>query len=237
MSKYSDIAFNRNPEYLRGDNTKNLYHVLYPDVGVFDGLFEDVINSRNIDKASGKSLDLLGENVGQIRQGEDDELYRRLIKVRIIANLSNGDIPTMNYVLSILVKEVYNGLEEAWRYDKYDNEPAAIVLKITDFMRNFPFEIIEKIKSAGVKVLLALDVPQYIYYAMANQERKKITVYPREAEDIVGNLMPRFGAGAYAYKVKYKDKPIEVWTTDKYGFMTEVTGVNGEVLKYGRDTR
>jgi len=130
---------------------------------------------------------------------------------------------------------------ESYRLEFHYNEYYLEIKVILKNNKNIPSKILLKqlreIIPANLGILWTLEYEQYIYYAMANQERKKITVYPREAEDITGSLLPRFGAGAYAYKVKYKDKPIEVWTTDKYGFMTEVTGVNGEVLKYDRDTR
>lgn len=115
MNKLYKRAFNRLPERFRKPNNEKLYYVLYHDGfdNIYTGL-ESVRDSRNIDKAYGKSLDLLGANVGQFRNGEDDDLYRLLIKTRIIANLSIGDIPTINRVMSALIKEVYLGLEEVW---------------------------------------------------------------------------------------------------------------------------
>lgn len=147
-------AFKRLPERFRKPNNKNLYYVLY---GGFDDLllaFDEVVESRNLDKAYGKTLDYLGANVGQFRQGEDDELYRNLIKVRIIANLSIGDIPTINHVMSVLCKDVYLGLMEGWvDEDLLYHEPAAIRLSLFNG-GGIPLDIIQRIKAAGIKVLI-----------------------------------------------------------------------------------
>ena len=153
MNKLYKRAFNRLPERFRKPNNEKLYYVLYHDGfdDIYTGL-ESVRDSRNIDKASGKSLDLLGANVGQFRNGEDDEFYRLLIKTRIIANLSIGDAPTINKVLSILTKDIFINITEAWTYERYLNEPAAIVLRLSPKFDKFPYEIVHRIKAAGVRI-------------------------------------------------------------------------------------
>lgn len=149
-------AWRRLPERFRKPNNLDLYYVLYGGYGEIEKGFKDINNSRNIDKAKGKTLDKLGSNVGQFRFGEDDDLYRQLIKVRIIANMSIGSIPIINKVLSILVKDVYLGLEEAYLIDEWDNEPAAFRLILNKYAGKLPYEIIERIKAAGVRVLFEL---------------------------------------------------------------------------------
>ena len=149
-------AWRRLPERFRKPNNLDLYYVLYDGYGEIEKGFKDINNSRNIDKARGETLDKLGSNVGQFRLGEDDDLYRQLIKVRIIANMSIGSIPVINKVLSILVKDVYLGLEEAYLIDEWDNEPAAFRLILNKYAGKLPYEIIERIKAAGVRVLFEL---------------------------------------------------------------------------------
>lgn len=149
-------AWRRLPERFRKPNNLDLYYVLYDGYGEIEKGFKDINNSRNIDKAKGKTLDKLGSNVGQFRLGEDDDLYRQLIKVRIIANMSIGSIPVINKVLSILVKDVYLGLEEAYLINEWDNEPAAFRLILNKYAGKLPYEIIERIKAAGVRVLFEL---------------------------------------------------------------------------------
>lgn len=59
-----------------------------------------VIVGRLIDAAEGVQLDALGSIVGQVRQGEADELYRIRIRARIAANKSLG---TPDDVLNVAI--------------------------------------------------------------------------------------------------------------------------------------
>lgn len=237
MSRLWLDAFERLPERFRKPTTKDLYYVLYGGYGDLERAYDDILNSRNLEKAFGETLDKLGANVGQLRLEADDDLYRRLIQVRIIANLSIGDIPTINHVMSALVKEIYLGLEEIWLDDSRDNEPAAIRLKLSDFSKSFPLDLIQTIKAAGVRVLLTIhkEKNQKIYYGLADQRRHKVTIYPNEAEDQTVVQPLYFAAGSYAKKIKTKNLPIEVWILDEYGMQVEVTGPKGERLKYDRN--
>ena len=147
MYKYEE-AFNRLPERFRKLNNEKLYYVLY-GYG-FDEMkkaLEGVEDSRDISKASGKSLDYMGANVGQLRQGEDDERYRLLIKTRIIANLSMGDIPTINHILSTLIDDKYFGLVEGF---KELNEPASFLIDYDGFTNQDLDILISRVKAAGV---------------------------------------------------------------------------------------
>lgn len=152
MYKYEE-AFGRLPERFRKPNNEKLYYVLYGyGFDEMEKALEGVEDSRDVRKATGKSLDSLGTNVGQYRQGEDDDLYRKLIQVRIIANLSIGNIPVINQVMSVLVKDVYLGIEEGFILDDWDNEPASIKVMLTKYASLIPFQILDKIKAAGVGV-------------------------------------------------------------------------------------
>lgn len=235
MSELWLQAFKRLPERFRKPNTKDLYYVLYGGYGEIEKAFIDVMESRNIEKAYGKTLDNLGGNVGQFRQGEDDELYRRLIQVRIIANLSIGNIPTINTVMSALVKEIYLGLEEVWLDDDRGNEPSAIKLNLSEFSKSFPIDLIMSIKSAGVRVLFSVykEKHQNIYYAMTDQRKHIVTVYPNEAEDQRFPMILFFVGGTYRKAIKTKDLKMDVWRYDDYGIEQEVKGYGGEKLSYG----
>lgn len=171
--------FNRLPERFRKQNTEKLYYVLFDEKGAFLNEINSVEDSRNIDNATGDTLDLIGGNVGQFRQGEDDELYRQLIKVRIIANMSIGNIDTINLVTSVLVKEVFIGLQEAWPESEWDYEPSAIVLELTHFLSRFPIDLINTIKAAGVRILFLTKLKQNIYYAHYAVIDREKTLYQR----------------------------------------------------------
>lgn len=197
MNKLYKRAFNRLPERFRKPNNEKLYYVLYHDGfdDIYTGL-ESVRDSRNIDKASGKSLDLLGANVGQFRNGEDDDFYRLLIKTRIIANLSIGDAPTINRVMSALIKEVYLGLEEVWWNKDHLFEPAAIKLQLGPIAKRIPYEIISRVKAAGVRVLIDLNYKKTFYVGVGSLAGEAITILPPELKD-VDDVIYRLAASFY----------------------------------------
>lgn len=198
MNKLYKRAFNRLPERFRKPNNEKLYYVLYHDGfdNIYTGL-ESVRDSRNIDKAYGKSLDLLGANVGQFRNGEDDDLYRLLIKTRIIANLSIGDIPTINRVMSALIKEVYLGLEEVWWNKDHLFEPAAIKLHLGPIAKRIPYEIINRVKAAGVRVLIELNYKKTFYLGVGAVAGEAITILPPKLKDIDDAVIYRLAASFY----------------------------------------
>lgn len=176
---YYKHIFKRLPERFRKNNTEKLYYVLFDERGAFKDAIKTVKDSRNIDKAKGKTLDLIGANVGQFRNGEGDSLFRQLIKVRIIANMSIGDIKTINTVTSILVKEIYQGLKEAWTEKEWDYEPSAIVINLAQFLSNFPYKLINQIKAAGVRILFETNRKQNIYYAHYAVVDREKTMYQK----------------------------------------------------------
>lgn len=56
----------------------------------------------NIDVASGKALDEIGEKVNERRIGKPDNLYRLFIKARIIANSSLGRVNELQDALELI---------------------------------------------------------------------------------------------------------------------------------------
>lgn len=156
---YDDLylkAWKRLPERFRKQTNKDLYYVLYNGSGELEKAFSSIEASHNIDKAYGKTLDLLGANVGEIRADNmSDDLYRLYIKVRIISNLSIGDIPTINYVMSTLLGDDYISIKEGFLDGDYlYDEPAALRLSIMNTADIVPYEILERIKAAGIRILI-----------------------------------------------------------------------------------
>ena len=209
--KYRE-AWERLPERFRKENNLKLYYVLY---GGFDEVFaalDEIRMSRDLDKAYGATLDKIGENVGQFRLDEDDDLYRQLIKVRIIANLSLGNIPTINKVLSVLTKDVYLGLREAWDKTEYQNEPAKIVVNLSRSTENYPIELIERIKSAGVRVLT--EVLKYYdndLYVAGLRRRHMHMVYKQYEPTEINSKLDAYVAGYLINTV------IESWPIQAHG--------------------
>lgn len=177
MYRYSyKELFDLLPERYRKPTTEKVYYAIFDDRAKMRQAIWEVEQSRDIDKAYGKTLDKFGENVGQFRMDEDDDLYRQLIKVRIIANLSLGNIPTINKVLSVLTKDVYLGLKEVWDKEEYRNEPSKIVIELGSSAKKFPFEIVEAIKSAGVRVLAEIEYKGNLHEIWAGGRRRVLKV-------------------------------------------------------------
>lgn len=56
--------------------------------------------TRSIDDASGAQLDIVGDLVGQPREGRDDATFRLWIRARILVNRRSGEVETINDVIA-----------------------------------------------------------------------------------------------------------------------------------------
>ncbi|WP_100523406.1 hypothetical protein [Mycobacteroides abscessus] len=109
---------------------------------------------RDIDNAQGVHLDKLGsEIVQEYRNGQTDEQYRLRIKTKIIANLSKGDIETINNVLSTFIGDSFIGVKEMWSIQDplIDPEPAGILIT-TETHTPFPAGVIGRVTAGGISV-------------------------------------------------------------------------------------
>lgn len=82
------------PDAFRKTKESNNAKILEIEKSALDKLRETisaVYDSLDIDKATGKSLDLFGDMVGQNRGTATDEQYRAMIKSKICRNLANAD--------------------------------------------------------------------------------------------------------------------------------------------------
>lgn len=86
---------------------------------------------------------------------------------------------------------------------------------------------------ANLGITWTLVFSQNIYYAMADQRKHRVTVYPNEAEDQRLPMVLFFAGGTYRKAIKTKDLKMDVWRYDDYGIEQEVKGYGGEKLSYG----
>lgn len=112
----------------------------------------------DIDKAQGKSLDRYGGNYGVYRGEAQDDLYRIMIKVKILSMLSAGQLDTIINAAAILfgvdikevkAKEVYPA--KIWLYidlDKLEESRLRLAETIAGLMK--------RIKAAGVGMRIFL---------------------------------------------------------------------------------
>lgn len=151
-------------DFFRKDKKSNLYKLisLFADeLALIKETNQLIMEWREIDKAQGKTLDLIGENINQSRGVATDEVYRILLKSRIARNLSDGTINTIINVIAIALSTDKKNIKivEGWT-DEVNPEPASIKLmempleainKSGIDPTNF-VKIIQKTVAGGVKV-------------------------------------------------------------------------------------
>ncbi|GHU78288.1 hypothetical protein AGMMS49992_28590 [Clostridia bacterium] len=114
----------------------------------------------NIDYAQGKTLDRYGENFGVARQGTPDSFYRLLIKVKMLAQLSGGDIDTVIHAAAELLGVDTDKIDldeifpaKIWVYvdkDELTDESVELIELI--------WQMIHRIVAAGIWIKLWLRV-------------------------------------------------------------------------------
>jgi hypothetical protein len=80
------------PQYLSRGETKKLVSFDNAQFEELDRLIDQASDQYDLDKAKGILLDRLGKLVNESREGNDDELYRLLIRLRVLLNTTNGSI-------------------------------------------------------------------------------------------------------------------------------------------------
>ena len=148
-------------------NNKKLHQVIYAEYEEIKNVFKDIKTSRDIDQAYGKTLELIGGNVQQPRVvGENDELYRLMIKTKIIANLSQGDIETINEIGKAVLGDSFVSVRETWNDPAYNREPAGLVFTLQSRARIIP-NTIERAVAGGVGTYWVLILHEEGVYATA----------------------------------------------------------------------
>ena len=166
-----DKVFSRLPSNYSEEgqiNNKKLHKVIYGEIEEVKKAFEDIRASQDIDNAIGKTLDLIGSNVLEYRETDNDDLFRDFIKLKIISNLSQGDIETINKVASFLLKDKYIETEETWKNALY-NDLAGIVIKMYP---NYPYIplALNRVKAGGVRLFFETIMPSDILGLVTGQK-------------------------------------------------------------------
>jgi hypothetical protein len=81
------------PDTYRKDNGSNNYKILEIERVTCEKLrteLQDIYNILDLDNATGSTLDMYGERVGQLRGNATDAQYIIMIKAKIMRNMANG---------------------------------------------------------------------------------------------------------------------------------------------------
>lgn len=117
--------YNKNPD----SNISKLFKLIADELQEIKDNLEKIGEYRDVDKATGYTLDKIGGNVKQYRGAATDEIYRILIKSKIARNMSTGDINTIIKVISQTINSDYSDIQIVEMYnDDTTPEPAAIKL-------------------------------------------------------------------------------------------------------------
>jgi len=118
---------------------------------------------RDIDNAEGFTLDKIGKNVLEMREGRADPEYRKAIKIKIRSNLSAGLVEDFNVILEILFGGNFNFISETWHQEKYNYEPAGNALSLSNLSNSQLLElsrvrsVLSEIKAGGVRLVWDLN--------------------------------------------------------------------------------
>ncbi|MEI2392220.1 DUF2612 domain-containing protein [Priestia megaterium] len=149
ISKLTDL-FTKN----ENSNIGKTIRVFSDELEQVQATLEKTEQWRDIDDAEGTTLDLIGENVGQMRDNSSDEQFRLLIKTKIFSNLSIGDIESVNQLLRIYLGDQFVSAEEGWQLEgtPFDGEAATlfITVKGDGNTKGLPFDRTSRIVASGV---------------------------------------------------------------------------------------
>ena len=185
-------------------NIAKLISILAAELEKVKSTFGKIDEWRDIEKATGRTLDLIGSNVNQHRGVTTDEIYRILIKAKIASNLSTGDIDTIIEVLSIALDTDPGEIV----LQEEENGAAISIVKIPITRLNevgmsgaqFGM-LVKKVVAAGVKVQ-QVELSGTFSFASSNS-----TELDSQAgfSDLSGNIGGYFGA---AFEPNQNELPI-----------------------------
>ena len=180
-------------------NIGRLFAVLGWGLGLIEENAERVRLWANIDQARGAVLDRYGDNFGVARGGANDVFYRLMIKIKILAQISGGDMETVLAVVAGLYE-----IDPAY-VKIYEVFPAK--LQITIFEEDLPsgYDGVRDLVGMLTKRLLAAGVGLDMIYKMEDtwvaqlyiggkpvSEFTRIRLAPHQSltPDMVGTLFP-----------------------------------------------
>lgn len=151
LNKLTD-NYNKSPFGLIG----KLFRVVADELEGIKITLETIERYRDIDQAEGYTLDRIGRNVLQARDQMSDDEFRQMIKTKIRANLSPGDIETIVELASVFVGEHFAGVQEMWMVTDHPaaGEDAAVLIRINkyDDLKRIPYAAMKRVAAGGVRV-------------------------------------------------------------------------------------
>lgn len=136
-----------------------LFRLVGQEIAQLRGAFAKTGAYRDLDSATGATLDRIGRNVRQFRGALSDETYRVLIKGKIARNLSRGDVNSVKRVLAVTLGVEPSDIVVEPLWAAAIPEPAAVVITTSlDALANAGLspkqfaQISQLVVAAGVRV-------------------------------------------------------------------------------------
>lgn len=169
---------NRLPDVYNKSENSNVYKIIKlaaDQLAAGEDTLRIIHDWKDIDQAQGSILDKLGKDVGQPREGLDDEQYRQKIKIKIRANLSGGEIETLNSICLVLLRDRFDGIREGWTLPTshpIGPQPAMVLFTVKNDGVNFgiPMAEIDDISAGGVAANWELVIEKAIDIAQVQYE-------------------------------------------------------------------
>lgn len=142
----------------RGSRIFRLFRVVGAELAELRRALQTTERMRDIDQATGATLDGIGRNVRQPRGRLPDRAYRALIKAKIARHMSPGDVNSIKQVVSAMldIPMTAVGVRQLWRADP--PEPAAVEISAPmDALAKFELTptqfaaIMQHVVAAGVR--------------------------------------------------------------------------------------
>ncbi|HEX3045397.1 MAG TPA: hypothetical protein VHY08_11630 [Bacillota bacterium] len=90
---------------------------------------EDIKDARDMDLAAGATLDKIGSNVQQLRGTLKDNVYRTLVKSKIMRNINQGDVNNLIDVIAFSMGGDPSEIEIIEKWTLNPPEPAGLIIK------------------------------------------------------------------------------------------------------------
>lgn len=111
-------------QYLRGQqNVVSFLSCFTASVADIQTAFDQLGSARSLADSEGAQLDVIGDIVGQPREGRTDALYRLAIQARIKLNKSSGTVEDLYTIIGLLLT--------TGSMELIDFPPAGFVLRVT----------------------------------------------------------------------------------------------------------
>ncbi|TRW26215.1 hypothetical protein FL857_05885 [Criibacterium bergeronii] len=137
---------------VEGSNVYKLFSIVALSVEELKELFEKISSWQGISNAEGTTLDLIGEDVRQKRNGMTDDEYRLQLRFKNSLNRSGTDINSVNNIIKSFSKDEFIKIKDATD-DEYFKEPAAIVIYMSNNSKNILNNKFEAAVAAGVRTI------------------------------------------------------------------------------------